>query len=455
MEIVCFLLSVFFIAGASTMCPQKAGLDVTTPQRMEALAGSCVQIPCSFSPKSGQELDRRGPIIGVWIKDDSRFAGKPYNVVFNSSRSENLYRIRISGDLRLKNCTTLFTDVVRSYTNTYFFRIESSNFTATASCNPLQITVRDGPLKPLLEIPADLNEKESVTITCSSVTTCPLYPPKLTWNLKKDSHNIMKENQDGTFTTKIQETITLTDKHDGYNISCSASYPVNEGNNVRTAEETKTLSVSYAPKDTSVSVSPPGLLSAGVIVTLSCSSRAKPRVSSFTWFKMSKEGPVKVREEEIYSFNVTEGGVYYCLAKNDLGDERSEIRLRVEGAQQPDSSPTWLAVVGGLIGIAGLIGVVAAIWWFKLKRSALQQTERMTPAEPTGQEPSRISEREDIHYGEIDFSKFGHEPSSATAQDRRQQQETVYAQVRVSKPVISSMQNDAGPEALYAQVKKN
>ncbi|XP_041670524.1 sialoadhesin-like [Cheilinus undulatus] len=390
------LLGVFFLSGALAKCPVFVqDLFIDTPETMEALKGSCLHIPCTFRPRIEGKFDSTQPIIGLWLKQVSADTNK---VVYRSDWKTNEYPMNITGNLNLKQCTTLFSNLIPTYEGTYFFRMESEAFRATAVRDCLQIKVRDSPQEPIMEIPVDLKENVSVNITCSAVTPCPLYPPKLTWNVK-DSHNTKEENQDGTFTTKIQETITLTDKHDGYNISCSATYPVNAGRDNKTAEETKTLSVSYAPKDTSVSISPPGLLSAGVNVTLSCSSRAKPRVSSFTWFKMSSDGPMNVSEGEIYSFNVTEGGVYFCVAKNDLGDERSsEIHLHVEGAQQPDSFLTWLAVIRGLFVIAGLIAVVAAIRWFKLKRSALQQTEqRMTSIELTGQEPSRISERERGH----------------------------------------------------------
>ncbi|KAE8280028.1 hypothetical protein D5F01_LYC22164 [Larimichthys crocea] len=178
--------------------------------------------------------------------------------------------------------------------------------------------VSDSPPSPRIEISGDLKEKESVSITCSAFTPCPHSPPKLTWNLQQDSHNKIQENTDGTFTTKIQKTITLSDQHDGYNITCSVTYPVNEGKHVKTAEQRKTLSVSYAPKDTSVSISPSGLVSAGSWVNLTCSSRAKPPVSRFTWFKISKDGPMTVSEGPFYSVSVTDVEDYYCVATNDL-----------------------------------------------------------------------------------------------------------------------------------------
>ncbi|XP_065805226.1 B-cell receptor CD22-like [Labrus bergylta] len=89
---------------------------------------------------------------------------------------------------------------------------------------------------------------------------------------------------------------------------------------------------SDSPKNTSVSISPSGLVSADIHVNLTCSSRANPPVSNFTWFKISRDGPMIVSEGEFYSFNATEGGVYYCVAMNDLGNQTSpQINLSVAG----------------------------------------------------------------------------------------------------------------------------
>ncbi|XP_078018788.1 B-cell receptor CD22-like [Epinephelus lanceolatus] len=353
------LLSVFFVSGALADCPADSALFITAPKNMEALSGSCLQIPCTFTSDPKEEFNSARSFFGVWIKNYSNFGSNPNNVIFNSSKTVNTYPMNITGNLSERNCTTLFSSLKTNYTDTYYFRIENSAYRATAICDPLPITVRDSPPSPRIEISGDLKEKESVTITCSASTPCPHSPPKLTWNLQQHPHNTTEENTDRTFTAKIQETITLSDKHDGVTITCSATYPVDGGNH-KTAEERNTLNVSYAPKDTSVSISPSGLVSAGSWVNLTCSSRANPPVSRFTWFKTSKHGPIKVSDGDFYSCNVTDGGVYYCVATNDLGNgTSSEIHLTVQAG---DSLIRWGAVTGGIIGIIALICLVVCVW---------------------------------------------------------------------------------------------
>lgn len=121
-------------------CLQDAKLFITAPQKMEALHGSCLQIPCNFSAP-GQETFDRGP-IGVWMKSDLRFDKFPHNVIFNSSVTPNIYPMNIIGDLSKKNCTTVFSNLTTTYTDTYFFRIQIPDFKASAPCDPLQIEVK-------------------------------------------------------------------------------------------------------------------------------------------------------------------------------------------------------------------------------------------------------------------------------------------------------------------------
>ncbi|KAI3355124.1 hypothetical protein L3Q82_017997 [Scortum barcoo] len=209
--------------------------------------------------KTGQEeFDNRRETFGVWIKNDSKnreqtIHGKQLLVI--------LFRYQLK-------CTLVFNFA-------FNFQIELVKTKDEINVNfGISNLNKYSPASPRIEISGDLKEKESVTITCSALTPCPHSPPKLTWNLQQHSHNKIEENTDRSFTTKIQKNITLTDKHDGYNITCSATYPVKEG--VKTAEETKTLSVSYPPSDTMVVISPTDPVSVGSVVNLTCSCRGKP-----------------------------------------------------------------------------------------------------------------------------------------------------------------------------------
>ena len=75
------------------------------------------------------------------MRNHHAFDNNPEDVIFNSSTTNNTYPMKITGNLTEKNCTTLFSSLNTSYTNTYYFRIESSPNKATAVCDPLQIKI--------------------------------------------------------------------------------------------------------------------------------------------------------------------------------------------------------------------------------------------------------------------------------------------------------------------------
>ncbi|KAM9332217.1 sialoadhesin-like isoform 2-T2 [Pholidichthys leucotaenia] len=417
MNIISLLLSLFFISGTLDACSKDARLFITTPINMEALSGSCLIIPCNFRTTEPVQFDSSRHVNGVWIKNNPYFHNKRHNVIFNSSMKNNIYPMTITGDLRQKNCNTLFSNLTINYTDVYYFRIENAPDMATALCNPPKITIKDSPRSP------------SITIS--------------------DSHQETEENTNGTFTTKIQETITLSDTHDGNKIICSVRYPVYEGKDFKKAKTENTLSVSYAPKETSASISPPGWVSAGSWVNLSCSSRAKPPVSLFTWFKRSTDGDIEVSEGDVYSFNVTQGGVYYCVATNHLGNQTSaDIHVQTEVPK----NAFLLGIVLGVIGIILLICLIICAWWLTTRHQTQSQISEELVAEKPGD--LRAGKEENIHYGEINFAMHRQEPSSDSVQDRGQQESTVYAQVKVNNSESSSTQTAQGPEELYAQVQK-
>ncbi|XP_016117232.1 B-cell receptor CD22-like [Sinocyclocheilus grahami] len=83
------------------------------------------------------------------------------------------------------------------------------------------------------------------------------------------------------------------------------------------------LSVSYPPKNVSVSISPSGEIVEGDSVTLSCSSDANPPALNFNWFK----GGRFVGSGRIYSIsNISSdhSGEYKCRSRNEHGEKYSD-----------------------------------------------------------------------------------------------------------------------------------
>ncbi|MEQ2312822.1 hypothetical protein AMECASPLE_035172, partial [Ameca splendens] len=95
-------------------------------------------------------------------------------------------------------------------------------------------------------------------------------------------------------------------------------------------------------------------------VELNCSSRGKPP-ASFTWFRNSKHGAINVSVGQVYSFSVTEGGEFYCVATNDLGQQRSSVILVSFGV-----SGVGVCITVKILGLVMLCSAVIIFeCWFR------------------------------------------------------------------------------------------
>ncbi len=108
-----FVVNYEFAFTGALAC--DSALFITAPERIEALSGSCLQIPCNFSVKREARIENdfnEGKnIFGIWTKDNVNFLSNPGSVIFNSSKTENVYPINIIGNLSQHNCTTLFSNL--------------------------------------------------------------------------------------------------------------------------------------------------------------------------------------------------------------------------------------------------------------------------------------------------------------------------------------------------------
>ncbi|XP_038841786.1 myelin-associated glycoprotein-like [Salvelinus namaycush] len=305
------------------------------PDRLDVLTGSCMQIPCSFDIPDQHKYKFNTTILtsGVWMKENPYFGGRPDSVIFNSSETVNRFQGKITGNMSQKNCTTVFFNVTTSYTNRYFFRIESQPFLATDTDKSVDIVVRDLPSSPIITVSGEVKEGTSVSLNCSAVAPCPEYPPELTWTLPTQftTENQLQENPDQTKSVLSTVTFTPSYLHHEKNITCTAVYPVGTSN--KTAEHNMMLNVSFSPKDTSASISPADPVLVGSCVNLTCSSTANPSVTNFTWFKISGGNLAQVASGLSYTLIVTvgDGGLYFCEARNSQGCGKSkEVQLAIK-----------------------------------------------------------------------------------------------------------------------------
>ncbi|XP_041717484.1 myelin-associated glycoprotein [Coregonus clupeaformis] len=375
-----FFLIGLFMSGVLA-CFGQRGLIATMPDRLDVLTGSCVQIPCAFDNPYQYVYSFDSTILtsGVWIKESPQFAQSPNNVVFNSGKKVNRYQGKITGNMSQQNCTTVFFNVTTSYSDKYFFRIESQPFRLTYPEKYVEIVVMDLPPSPIITVSGEVQEGTPVSLNCSAVAPCPEHPPELAWTLPTQftPENQLQENPDQTKSVLSTVTFTPSYLHHEKNITCTAVYPVGTSN--KTAEHTMMLHVSFSPKDTSASISPADPVLVGSCVNLTCSSTANPPVTNFTWFQISGGKPTQVASGQSYTLNVTvgDGGLYYCEARNSHGRGKSEEeKLAIIGQEEP-VNPKVYEIIGKTLALLFLFSLIVFFAW-RRRTSRLSNGFEMT-----------------------------------------------------------------------------
>ncbi|XP_062377903.1 sialoadhesin-like [Sardina pilchardus] len=431
------------------------------PERVEALEGFCVLIPCTFKILYlNNQFDTAGLVSAAWLEDVTEGKATGKTVFNNANNATNGFdRIEISGNLRLKNCTTVFYNVSVKNTKQYHFRAEISSFKATFLKRPFNLFVNAYPLNPRISKLSEVSEGTSVTLTCSAAAPCPSQPPTITWSPPTgNTHTHIQDEENGNRSLTSVLTFTASRSQNGRNISCTASYLRHNKSPLQNST-VQTLRVRFSPADVVASVSPSGPAVEGSSVTLTCnSSEANPPVQNYTWFRKDQNTPIGSGQTLAFNLSSSDEGLYYCRAEHPQGGKKSAaVRLEIKG-----HFPLPL-VVGVCVG-GPLLCVLIWLALRLIKSKTPPQDEQCTQdsgvctVESVLTSASKPSEdlQDQILYGEIDFSKRPLRGSSKrTGQMQGQEQESVYAEVHLSGTDAQARYQEApDTEDLYAQVKR-
>ncbi|MBN3303124.1 CD22 protein, partial [Amia calva] len=210
-----------------------------------------------------------------------------------------------------------YSCAVREYRET-----RSQGFTVDVHYAPKSISVSVSPSGKIVE-------GSHVTLTCSSNANPPVQ--RYTWFKSSD----MLERKQSLFFANISSG-------DSGQYYCAAQNRIGTRNSPAV-----TVDVQYAPKDTSVSISPSGELVEGSSVTLTCSSNANPPVQRYTWFKSSD---MLERKQSLFFANISSGdsGQYYCAAQNRIGTRNSPA-VTVDVQYAPKDTSVSISPSGELV----------------------------------------------------------------------------------------------------------
>ncbi|XP_035282743.1 B-cell receptor CD22-like isoform X5 [Anguilla anguilla] len=345
------LVVVLLLTGSGVLV--QAGWSVAhSPGTVCALQGASVVLPCTYTYPSPYQV-MKTIWFGVFNKQETNL----------ESLSEYSGHWTYIGN-RMNNCSLRITDLKNSYALEYRFRFETDISGGQFTGKPgVQLLVTD--LQVMVN-PDTVTEGQSVILTCS--TTCTLTgSPAFIWY--RDGSPLPFTNQSHLFTASREDRGNYTCAVKGYEHLPSSAV---------------ILSVTYGPKDTSLSVSPSGEILEGSSVTLTCSSDANPPVQRYTWYKNNRalaSWTGSGLNHAITNIVSEDSGQYYCEARNQNGAENSSaVTIDVQYAPKNTSisvSPSGEIMAGSSVTLTCSSDAnppVQRYTWFKNNRAVASWT---------------------------------------------------------------------------------
>ncbi|XP_053547213.1 B-cell receptor CD22 isoform X1 [Bombina bombina] len=288
------------------------------PSVIEALEGSCVEIPCTFTHPT---IPIKPSV--VWYMYD-RYK---YIEIFNSKDSSAVlrnYRSRTSLVTKTRTSCTLRIDKVTQDDKDYYYPGIAEHVQINAFDTQriyLQLQVIDSPNKPKLQGSNVMTEGKQVVISCIVEHTCGSSPPSLQWNM--EGHSVKQTEEpfkEGIWRSVSELTYLPSYEDDRKQIECTATYP-----NKQKTSGAAILNIEYPPKDTKVIITEKELKE-GDEVTLSCSSKSKTDIHAYEWHRGKEEITLFAQTKQIIVKNVSWiSETYTCSAVNSVGKGVSDL----------------------------------------------------------------------------------------------------------------------------------
>ncbi|XP_045569342.1 B-cell receptor CD22-like [Salmo salar] len=428
------LYSDYFSDADSYSCAVKYHEDLLSPavcqncwsvtythQSICVLKGSTVNISCSYTYPSYHEIKK-----AFWF---TKWSGMDAEDLSSVPGYEG--HIEYLGD-KESNCTLRITDLRLSDSAGYRFRFITSG--GKFSGSPVSLTVTD----VVLEMNrGSVSEGERVTLRCH--TKCTL-DPITAYSWYKNGQPIPNSN-----TYSPVYILFSVSSEDTGRYSCA----VKGHEDLPSAEET--LTVTYGPRNTSVSVSPSGEIVEGSSVTLTCSSDANPPVDKYTWYKKNVASPKASGQSYSITNIISEDrGEYYCEAQNGRGSMNSTALMIIIAGKQ---ASVLTAAVGIIVVVLVLILCLSGLMCFR-KASKSPSDTRDTADDGQGDSSpvydnissvamSPTDNQDDIHYTSVHFShsKNQEAPLYSTIQlpqPKKQEEDVQYSALKFNLPTAAT-----------------
>uniref|UniRef100_A0AAQ5XUU5 Ig-like domain-containing protein n=1 Tax=Amphiprion ocellaris TaxID=80972 RepID=A0AAQ5XUU5_AMPOC len=259
----------------------------SVPDRVQALVGSCVVIPCSFTPLAPRPFRGRKERVDVRL----RFRGGGHffplrSTAFNSEDRDQVSRdfqgrTSLFGRIADGDCSVKIERIRQDDPQVFEIALKTGDDLLWGKPSSFNLDVIESPEAPVISGMLSATEGQLVTLNCSVSYHCPSRPPALQWRWERGAQMNNTEPEEAQIIRLEPQRLTLlaslsfTVSHQVKpRLRCEVSYP-----GAKTLATSKDLHVTYKPLILRLS-STCVVEDLGLLCSCSVDSNPKPAV---TW----------------------------------------------------------------------------------------------------------------------------------------------------------------------------
>ncbi|XP_036199966.1 vascular cell adhesion protein 1 isoform X2 [Myotis myotis] len=235
---------------------------------------------------------------------------------------------------------------------------------------------------PEIEMSGVLVSGSPVTVSCKVPEVYPLERLEIQLlkggRVVKNKNFLMGADKKSLETGSLDVTFVPTTEDTGEALVCLAQLHMDELDlepTQRQSSHTLYVNNKFAPRNTSIQVSPSSILEEGSSVTMTCSSDGLP-APRFRWSRQLKNGQLQFLSENttltLTSTRREDAGIYVCEGRNLAGISRDEVELIIQVApkdMQLTASPSESVKEGDTVIISCTCGNVPKTWIILKKKA--------------------------------------------------------------------------------------
>ncbi|XP_028985825.1 B-cell receptor CD22 [Betta splendens] len=325
--LVCSLIFAMF-GSARPVSPVPS-----VPDRVQALVGSCVVVPCSFPPPAAPPSGRRREKVDVRVRVKSGGYFMPLtSTAFNSEQKDRvsrdfLGRASLFGSIANGDCSVKIERISQDDSRMFEVALKGGGDLLWGKPKTFNLDVVETPEAPVISGTLSATEGQRVALNCSVSYHCPTTPPALRWTLERGAklngaeHGEVQTLKPEPHRLMLLAPLSFTASHQPKpRLRCEASFP-----GARPLSTSEDLHVTFSPKDVRVQVQTLAVVEGGTAL-LVCSCKADPPAAAYRWSYTDRNRTVDLRQHThaVRLHNVTRGMRVRCSAQNLVGRGESK-----------------------------------------------------------------------------------------------------------------------------------